>query len=449
MPLVICIAFACVAFQASAQFTAFHDFAADGLQPISGLTEIADGIFVGGAAGTYFATGNVYLYTLTRSGALTDTVTLPAPSCGPAELPIFITVGRPIQASDGNFYGAVNWLCDILSGGGYVYRLNSRGALVTLLKSFPWSIQNGAALIRSSLLEGLDGDLWGAESDGVFRLSKTGIYNVFSTGPFIPLGDFALGAGGPIYGSANHSGNASSMISSAIFQMPGPVLHGYLTGSTVGGPGPVIVGTDGLLYGATHVGGANNDCGTIFKLDPSNGAYSQLLDMPAAVCLSSLGFSPRPLVEAATLHSFYGVASDTASQKATVFWYSPRLPGGVRSFGPINDFVSELTQPVSGGIVGTAWGSTSRFAFAINGPAPEPLISAFSQNSGAPGTTIVIRGNYLLGTTVVNFNGVSASFHATSVNAVVATVPAGATTGPVTLGTPYGTAVSPMSFTVP
>jgi uncharacterized repeat protein (TIGR03803 family) len=457
MPLGICIALACVAVQAPAQITVFHNFATDKLQPTSGLTEIADGVFVGGALRVIPPLDVPVFYGLTRSGALTGTVTLPAPSCGPAILPGPISVGQPIQASDGNFYGAVGWRCSV-DVNGYVYRLSFRGRppSVTVLRSFLGALSGDKGiLIVSSLLEGLGGDLWGAEKDGVFRLSKTGIYNLFSTGPFVPSGDFALGADGSIYGSAKSYTN--TMLECAIFQIPGPVLHGYPNPSPEGFPGPVILGTDGLLYGATGSGGANS-CGTLFQLDPSNGAYTQLLDMPAAVCIFSGGvLDPfqrefKPLVEAApgSLYSFYGVAFDTASLMPTVFGYSPRgVVGGVHSFGPINDSVFELTQPVSGGIVGTASGSAGSFAYAISGPAPEPVITAFSQNSGAPGTTIVIRGNYLLGTTVVNFNSISASYHVASVNSVVATVPVGATTGPVTLGTPHGTAVSPMSFTVP
>jgi large repetitive protein len=85
----------------------------------------------------------------------------------------------------------------------------------------------------------------------------------------------------------------------------------------------------------------------------------------------------------------------------------------------------------------------------ISGPAPSPQISYFSQSQGVDGSRIVIWGNYPLGVTSVEFNGLPAEFQNESVNAVVAVVPNGALSGPVTVTTPHGTAVRPANFTVP
>ena len=77
-----------------------------------------------------------------------------------------------------------------------------------------------------------------------------------------------------------------------------------------------------------------------------------------------------------------------------------------------------------------------------------PTITSFSPTSGPVGSSVAISGTSFNGATAVTFNGVSASFAVTSDSAVQATVPAGATTGPISVTTPQGTATSGTSFTV-
>jgi hypothetical protein len=80
-------------------------------------------------------------------------------------------------------------------------------------------------------------------------------------------------------------------------------------------------------------------------------------------------------------------------------------------------------------------------------PAP-PEIEGFSPGSGAPGTVVTIGGKNLSGATAVKFNGVAATFSVTSEGRLAATLPAGATSGPVSVTTPAGTATSSATFTV-
>jgi hypothetical protein len=59
-----------------------------------------------------------------------------------------------------------------------------------------------------------------------------------------------------------------------------------------------------------------------------------------------------------------------------------------------------------------------------------------------------LTGNGFTGATAVAFNGTAATFTVTSDTQISATVPAGASTGPITVTTPAGTGTSPSSFTV-
>jgi hypothetical protein len=77
-----------------------------------------------------------------------------------------------------------------------------------------------------------------------------------------------------------------------------------------------------------------------------------------------------------------------------------------------------------------------------------PSISSFAPTSGPVGTSVTITGTGFTGTTSVSFSGTPASFGVVSSTQVRATVPAGATTGRISVTTPDGTATSAGVFTV-
>jgi hypothetical protein len=92
---------------------------------------------------------------------------------------------------------------------------------------------------------------------------------------------------------------------------------------------------------------------------------------------------------------------------------------------------------------------TPAFTFAAwEGGDPNPTITDFTPTSGPMGTSVAISGTKFSGATAVAFNTVSASFTVTSDTSIEATVPAGATTGPLSVTTPGGSATSTNNFTV-
>jgi uncharacterized protein (TIGR03437 family) len=68
--------------------------------------------------------------------------------------------------------------------------------------------------------------------------------------------------------------------------------------------------------------------------------------------------------------------------------------------------------------------------------------------AGPVGQSVIILGNGLTGSTSVTFNGVKAEFTVESDTYIKATVPAGATTGVVSVVTPTGTLKSNPQFVV-
>ena len=78
-----------------------------------------------------------------------------------------------------------------------------------------------------------------------------------------------------------------------------------------------------------------------------------------------------------------------------------------------------------------------------------PTINDFTPAAGPVGTTVTITGTYFTASTTVAFNGVAATGVAVaSATTLTATVPSGATTGPLTVGTSGGTVASAASYTV-
>ena len=78
-----------------------------------------------------------------------------------------------------------------------------------------------------------------------------------------------------------------------------------------------------------------------------------------------------------------------------------------------------------------------------------PKITSLKPTSGSAGTVVTVTGTGFGGATAVRFNGKAAkTFSVASATKIKATVPAGATTGKVTVTTPGGTATSAAKFTV-
>jgi plastocyanin len=79
---------------------------------------------------------------------------------------------------------------------------------------------------------------------------------------------------------------------------------------------------------------------------------------------------------------------------------------------------------------------------------PKPTIAKFTPTSGAPGAKVTITGKNLEDVSQVTFNGTSAAITKDSATKIIVNVPAGATTGKITVVTPAGSVVSSKVFKV-
>ncbi|GAA3922423.1 IPT/TIG domain-containing protein [Hymenobacter algoricola] len=111
-------------------------------------------------------------------------------------------------------------------------------------------------------------------------------------------------------------------------------------------------------------------------------------------------------------------------------------PGAVTGTYPVT-----VTNPAPGG------GTSAVFNFYVTA-APAPAIASFSPTTGPVGTLVTITGANLGTTNQVRFNGAVASFNVVSPTQVTAIVPAGATTGVITLLMPQNSVSSSADFVV-
>ncbi|MBL0211437.1 MAG: IPT/TIG domain-containing protein [Holophagaceae bacterium] len=124
------------------------------------------------------------------------------------------------------------------------------------------------------------------------------------------------------------------------------------------------------------------------------------------------------------------------------------LAAAVASNTPVQIVATVPAGATSGAIsVTTPGGTATSIATFTVLPSP-PTVTGFSPASGLAGATVTITGTGLTGATAVSFNGTSAAFTADTAAQITATVPVGATSGPIAVTTPGGTVATTMNFTV-
>jgi hypothetical protein len=108
--------------------------------------------------------------------------------------------------------------------------------------------------------------------------------------------------------------------------------------------------------------------------------------------------------------------------------------------------LADLPEAIATAGVNTAFRG---LAFAPVAPVLAPTITSFTPGSGPVGTTVTLTGTAFIGATAITLNGVAVADF-TVVDAATSTfvVPAGATSGLITVATPGGTATSTGAFTV-
>jgi PKD repeat protein len=215
------------------------------------------------------------------------------------------------------------------------------------------------------------------------------------------------------------------------------------------------------LNGATSV--AFNGINAVFTVDSNSdihaivpsGATSGAISVttPSGTAASKSPFTVTASL-APAISSFAPMGGQLGSSVDILGWNlagatSVAFNGAVAQFKVDSDSEIHATAPssaTSGPIsVTTPNGTVSSCCFSVP---PPPSISSFTPTGGPAGTSVNIQGDNFTAATSVAFNGTAATFILDSSTNVTATVPNGATNGPISVTTPEGTARSSASYTV-
>jgi uncharacterized repeat protein (TIGR03803 family) len=405
--------------------------------------------------------------------------------------------GVLVRGGDGNFYGTTAGggrpnnpsLCP--NGCGTVFRITPTGRLATLYSFCALAnCADGSGPI--ALMQSFDdgggsvyGDFYGTTTRGgvgdgiVFRMTPGGqmttVYNIGEDFNFSFFGQLIQTLGGNFYGAAalggaEAEGPCISNGCGAIFRMTpaGTVTPLHVFASPATPNSPLVQGDDGFFYGTTYAGGAilggcKYGCGTAFKISAA-GIWTALHTFCDAPC--SDGSSPTAGLILATDGNLYGTTAGEGNDCPDGY-----CPGSIFSMTPSGTVTPLHTfcanQPInsgcpggSGSAIGLLQATDGKFygatgdggtsgdgtVFSVDvGLAP---FVAFLTSEGCVGKLVGILGQGFTGTTEVSFNGTPASFTVKSDTYLTAIVPAGATTGFVSVTTPSGTLASNVVYQV-
>jgi len=466
----------------------------DGWYPFLGLVQGFDGnlygtTLLGGTTGGFNGT----FYRVTPAGAFTTLYNFcPEPNCpdgsGPGES------GSLALGPDGNFYGTTenggasaadsNNPCFPFGGCGTIYKMTPDGTPTTLYNFCSQPNCVDGDLTYAGLVLAADGNFYGttpangANSNSNCYGGRLGtgcgtVYRITPAGDFktiysfcaldncadgtTPYNSLTQGADGYLYGMTS-AGGANGF--GTIFKIS---LNGNLTtlhsfDNTDGDCSficaPLVQATNGKLYGAAPYGGPNNGpWGTIFEITPA-GNFTNLYNFCAQSHCPDGAF-PQALTQGSD-GNLYGGANAGADGPGTIFKLT--LGGSlttVHSFDGVAGQAPGGANPVAliQASNGTLYGNTTGGGLSGNGV-------VFSLNLGlAPtvetvpmfgrvGSSINILGSELANTTGVSFGGTPAVFTIVSSTLITATVPAGASSGFVTVSSSKGELKSNAKFHV-
>jgi uncharacterized repeat protein (TIGR03803 family) len=381
--------------------------------------------------------------------------------------------GNPLAGlllgTDDNFYGTTSFGTNRKNGA--IFKITPAGGLTVLYRLCLRSACADGSKVLSPLIQGTDGNLYGAASAGgfagrlpccgtIFKLNPSGTLKVLHTFCETDCADGAVpngliqGSDGNLYGTTASGGIGGGTVFSMTTTGTLTTLSDFCDPSCAGLFAPeagLIQASDGDLYGTTSFGGPGSipDPGGVFKISPS-GALTTIYNFCAQPNCTD-GASPRDVLIQGTDGNFYGTTTGggTANGGTLFKLASSDTLTVLHNFPSWRHDDPGVMQATNGSFYGTAqdnaqnhYGILFREATGL-GPFVKTL-----PTSGKVGAKITILGSSLTGTTAVKFNGTPATFAVVSGTEITTTVPTGAATGTVTVTAGAKTLSSNITFQV-
>ena len=271
-----------------------------------------------------------------------------------------------VQGKDGTLYGTTD--SGGTSGNGVVFRLNPDGTGFSVLHHFTGTDGDGSS--PNAVMQGGDGALYGttyAGGDGdngtVFKLSTNGaayavLHRFNGTGGdgVSPSGAPLQGADGVLYGTT-HDGGANNGGTVYLLNTDGTgyrVLHRFsATEGDGANPGATLIqASNGALYGTMEGGGGGTN-GTIFRLGTQGTGYSVVYSFAST---GADGTSPNGLLQG-TDGGIYGTAYSGGDLDFGCVFRLSEASGTVSSpaFGAISRSPDGNVRSILEGPINTVW----------------------------------------------------------------------------------------------
>ena len=451
--------------------TVFND-TTNSAQPNGPLVQGLDGNLYGTTVGQNTSIAGGYqdrgtVFKITPKGTLTTVYTFCSQTaCADGGNPL----AGLLLGTDGNFYGTTSFGTNRQHGA--IFKITPQGALTVLYRLCLRAACADGINVLTPLIQGADGNLYGAASAGGIGNCFAGCGSIFKLYPSGTLAvlhkfcetDCADGAGpngviqatdGNLYGTSGANGGYTPVYGT-VFRITTTgtltILHSFCSQSNCsdgGSPkGGLVQGSDGDLYGTTQFR-LGEPGGEVFK-STLGGGLTPIYDFCSQSNCDD-GATPAGELIQGTDGNFYGTTpSGGTSFGGTLFRLTP---GGTLTV--LHNFPSwrrdypGVMQATDGNFYGTTqdkaknyYGIVFREAMGL-GPFVETV-----PTSGKVGARITILGTNLTGTTAVRFNGIEAAYTVVSSSEITTTVPTGATTGTVEVKTPTKTLSSNVVFRV-
>jgi uncharacterized repeat protein (TIGR03803 family) len=355
---------------------------------------------------------------------------------------------------DGNFYGTT------YQGGtghaGTIFKITPAGAQTVL---YNFTNTTDGAFPRVPPVQAPDGNLYGTTGNGtvavLYKITPSGAFTVMANLPSQSYSPLLLGTDGNLYGMTLLGGtfNRGTAFQYAPAKKKLKIIHNFGTGTEGYSPaGPLFQGVDGKLYGTATVGGTSAG-GTVFQMS-TGGKVVTLVNFDASHPAN--GATPFAGVVQGSDGFLYGVASvGGANGLGTLFKVSTKGTG----FTVLHDFLtatgdSPLSTPLlhtNGKIYGLAFHGGSHTAYGAvysYDAGLKPFVSQFVYYSGKVGASVGILGQGFSNATGVKFGAGVGTFVASTDAFMTATVAAGATTGVITVLEPGGNLSSPQKYKI-